>query len=558
MSIDLTQLWTGGVGTIGSGTIRNVERIGVYNGTQGNDNFVIGGTASVGANMGGGNDTVSGGSSNDSIDGGDGDDNLSGLGGNDTLYGRNGSDTVQGGAGDDYITGDQAAGGGPAPNPGNDFLDGGDGNDTIFGEGGNDTVLGGLGNDSIDGGAGVDYLIGGDGNDQVYGGTGTNTLQGGAGDDVYFLENNTDSIIEFAGEGNDEIRTALTVVTMASHVELLTYTGGAVSALLVGGATDNNISGGTGRDELFGRDGNDILADVGAAAGQGDFMAGGLGNDIYVISNIGSSTSEATGEGIDEVRTAISIYGLQANIENLTATDNGTHAALVGNSLDNSITGGTGRDDLFGREGNDTLIGGSGFANSLYGQEGDDIYIVSATGDSVIEFTGEGTDEVRASTASFTLGANVENLVYTGGGAFIGVGNNLGNAMTGGAGADSLNGLDGDDFITGGSGADILQGGAGADQFRYEGGETGFDRILDFVSGTDKIALRSAFFTPTGTVDFVSGGSVVATSANSTILYDTNTGIVWYDDDGNGAGAAVAIAQLNPGQTFAAGDFLFY
>jgi Ca2+-binding RTX toxin-like protein len=165
---------------------------------------------------------------------------------------------------------------------------------------------------------------------------------------------------------------------------------------------------------------------------------------------------------------------------------------------------------------------------------------------------------VRAAVSSFTLGVNVENLIYTGTGAFIGVGNALGNAMAGGAGADSLNGLDGDDFITGGSGADLLQGGAGADQFRYIGGETGYDRIIDFTSGQDKIALSGTGFVHTAVIDFISTGAPAPTSTNSTFLYDVNSGIVSYDADGTGAGAAVQLAQLNAGQTLAAGDFVFF
>jgi Ca2+-binding RTX toxin-like protein len=440
----------------------------------------------------------------------------------------------------------------------NDTVDAGAGDDYVYTGDGNDTIFGGTENDTLIGGAGDDYLIGGEGSDQLYGGTGSNTLQGGSGDDVYFLENAGDSIVEFAGEGFDEIRTSLAVVTLANNVERLTYTGGATSTLLIGGVSDNAITGGTGRDELFGREGNDTLSDGGGVAGNEDTMLGGTGDDVYIVTVRGDSTIEYAGEGTDEVRTTFSVYGLQANIENLTFTDDATHGAGVGNILDNVLTGGTGADDLFGREGNDTLIGGTGSANTLLGQEGDDLYIIAAAGDSVIEFTGQGIDIVQTALSSFVLRENVENLIYAGLGSFIGIGSSDANSITGGAGADFLSGLDGNDVLIGGSDADTLLGGNGADQFRYNGGETGLDRILDFESGSDRIALSATTFAHSATLAFAQGGAPVATTANSTFLYDSNTGILSYDADGTGAGAAVQIAQLNAGLTLSVGDFAFF
>jgi serralysin len=438
-----------------------------------------------------------------------------------------------GGSGADTIFGNSSA---------ND-LRGGNGADILFGNDGDDILLGEAGDDTMDGGNGADFMDGGNGADILFGNDGDDILLGEAGDD--FLD---------GGIGND---------------------------LLLGEAGDDFMAGGNGADILFGNDGNDLLLgeagddimaggignDTMIGGTGGDQYIGGVGNDIYVVGALTTGEAvlntlfEAAGEGIDEVQVTASVFALDwfgsSELERLTLTDNGNHAAAIGNNFDNVITGGTGIDELFGRGGNDTLIGGSGSANAMFGQTGDDIYVVTAVGDSVIEFSGEGTDTVQAGVASFTLGANVENLTFIGGAtARLGVGNSQDNVIRGLGGDDFINGLDGDDTIVGGSGADLLQGGAGGDQFRYEGGETGMDRILDFVSGSDKIALSGAFFTPTGTVAFATGTE--ATSASSTVLYDPTTGIVYYDDDGNGAGAAVALAQLNAGQTFTAGDFLFY
>ena len=62
----------------------------------------------------------------------------------------------------------------------------------------------------------------------------------------------------------------------------------------------------------------------------------------------------------------------------------------------------------------------------------------------------EGTDLVKTTLASYTLGAYVEKLSFSGSGNFSGTGNNLNNTMTGGAGGDWLNGGTGNDVLTGG------------------------------------------------------------------------------------------------------------
>ncbi|RYF89651.1 MAG: calcium-binding protein [Caulobacteraceae bacterium] len=459
------------------------------------------------------------------------------------------------------------------------------GADTLSGGNGDDLIVGQDGNDILHGGSGMDILNGGDGNDTLDGGTGGDTLNGGAGDDLVWYDptnfdaadggtgidtlNTTryasnlvynlasgatgfgESLINFenvvTGAGNDTI--------YGSSVANRIVTGGG-NDLVLGGDGDDVISGGDGKDELYGQGGNDTLADGGGVVAE--TLLGGIGDDTYIVSFRESSTIEYANEGIDTVLTTFSIFALQNNVENLTLTDNGTHGAGVGNALNNVITGGNGKDDLFGRDGDDTLDGNTGAANTLLGQLGNDTYLVRVAGDSVVEVAGQGTDTVRAFVSAHTLAANVENLIYAGAGTFIGVGNSGGNAIYGGAQADDLNGMGGDDVIIGGAGSDFIQGGSGGDQFRYMGGETGYDRIIDFVSGADKVMLNDAFWTQTGTVDFAQGAGAVATTGNSTFIHNTSNGMVYFDLDGNGAGLAVALCQLNVGQTLTASDFGFF
>src|SRR5262249_20003625 len=145
---------------------------------------------------------------------------------------------------------------------------------------------------------------------------------------------------------------------------------------------------------------------------------------------------------------------------------NGTAAAnpLTGTAADDVINGLGGNDTLIGGAGNDTLNGGDGNDN-MTGGLGNDLYIVDSATDTVNESAGAGTgnDTVQTNLATYTLGANVENLVNVGAGAFAGTGNTADNVMVGANGADTLSGLAGNDTLNGGAGNDTLSGGDGTD-----------------------------------------------------------------------------------------------
>ena len=113
-----------------------------------------------------------------------------------------------------------------------------------------------------------------------------------------------------------------------------------------------------------------------------------------------------------------------------------------------------------------------------------------------------------------------------------------------------------------------LQGGAGADRFQFGANLNAaihVDTQRDFVSGTDRIVLdddvlrsfsASASIRP-GDGQFVTGaGSVTATDANDFLLYDTSTGVLYYDRDGSGPAAALKFAVLEGAPALVAADFL--
>ena len=347
-------------------------------------------------------------------------------------------------------------------NTANNILDGGAGNDTMVGGLGNDTYvvdaigdvvteLATQGTDTVQSsisytlGANVENLsltgtaainatgntlantlTGNAGDNVLSGGTGNDTMIGGLGNDTYVVDAVGDVVTESFGQGTDTVQSSVTYA-LGANVENLSLTG--TAAINATGNTLNNV--------LTGNSGNNVLN---GGAGD-DTMIGGLGNDTYVVDAVGDVVTELAGQGTDTVQSSIS-YVLGTDVENLLLT--GTAAIdATGNALANTLTGNTGNNVLDGGLGNDTMVGGLG----------DDTYVVNAATDVVTELASQGTDSVLSS-ASFVLGANVENLSLTGTAAINATGNALNNVLTGNSGNNVLNGGTGNDTMTGGLGND--------------------------------------------------------------------------------------------------------
>jgi len=472
-----------------------------------------------------------------------GTDNINGTGNErgNNITGNNGNNTLYGLAGDDYLWG-------------------WDGDDTMYGGVGNDMLDGGEGNNMLDGGEGNDDLFGWDGNDRLYGGAGADTMSGGAGNDI--------------------------------------------------------LKGGTGNDTLYGDNGADCLDDgddcfdgemlpgysykipnwyasVADRSGA-DEMHGGYGDDCYFVDSANDIVWEYASQGYDRVYTDIN-YTLPANVEflwlmgteNLKGIGNNLNNYMIGNAGNSFLNGGAGNDTLVGQGGNDTLWGGAGDdilsggagADFMAGGPGNDWYSVDDPGDVVFERPNEGTDKVNASI-SYTLGANVEDLVLSGTANLKGTGNNLNNVITGNSGNNFLSGRAGNDILRGGAGADtlyggsgndILTGGAGADTIVFASIFDGVDTITDFTSGEDRILvtgqlarnelkdLVAEMNANDGVLSakrFVANNTGVATNASQRIIYNLKTGALLYDADGTGSGVATQFATLgNKPANLKAGDF---
>ncbi len=326
----------------------------------------------------------------------------------------------------------------------------------------------------------------------------------------------------------------------AKVVTSLNLTGDADNNILTGASYDDVLSGLGGDDMLIGNAGKDTL-NGGTGA---DYMDGGAGNDTYVVDNVGDQVieSSATG-GTDLVQASVS-YVLATNVENLTLT--GTAAINgTGNTLANLLLGNAANNVLDGGSGKDTLVGGNG----------NDPYVVDNVGDQVIESSAAGgTDWVQASV-SYVLATNVENLTLTGTAAINGTGNTLANLLLGNAANNVLNGGSGNDTLVGGNGNDVLYGGAGSDVFVFNftpNATSNVDTIGDFQTGVDKMQLSKAIFLALGASgtslekgQFWSGAGVVkGHDADDRIVYNTTTGVLYYDADGSASTAAVQIALI--------------
>ncbi len=131
-------------------------------------------------------------------------------------------------------------------------------------------------------------------------------------------------------------------------------------------------------------------------------------------------------------------------------------------------------------------------------------------------------------------------------------------------GDDRIFGDAGDDNLIGGAGNDTLASGTGADTFTFEH-DAGIDTIKDFSIAEDTIAFDRAAFGITEDAaieDYVLFSSSktlpTAPGADHGYFLVSSTGAVWWDADGTGSEAAVAITRFGvetPGLTAASFEF---
>jgi Ca2+-binding RTX toxin-like protein len=531
---------------------------------------------------------IKGGAGDDTIEGGAGGDNLDGEGGINTLsYASSAAgvfidlsggavnggdadlDTIHnfqnliGSAKDDILSGNGSA---------NKF-DGGAGNDAIEGAGGNDILIGGIGNDTVmytqagtgvtvslaqtkqqntigaglDTLSGFENLYGSDQNDVLTGNAGNNIIIGLEGDDIIDGGAGNDELIgSNNGAGGDTVSyaSATGAVTVNILTGLASGAAGkdAVIAFehIIGGKGGDTLTGTGGANTINGGAGNDVIEGGGGA----DTLIGGLG-----VNTVSYSTS-TTGVDID-----LTVQGHGATAP--TNPQNSGDAAgdllydfqniigsakadfLIGDAAINKIDGGGGNDRISGGAGADTLDGGDGF--DLLDYSGTSGSVTIALGAPNIQTTGVGSD---------AAGDKVKNFEGV-------IGSNFNDQLTGNAF---------DNLLLGGVGADKLTGGGGADTFQFLTAAQGNDTIVDFVSGTDLIAIAKNGFQgglpglADGPLDpsyFVTGaGATSPDNAHGYFEFDTTTHQLFWDMDGAGGNAHELIATFGANVTLTVNDFI--
>lgn len=274
--------------------------------------------------------------------------------------------------------------------------------------------------------------------------------------------------------------------------------------------------------------------------------------------------------GASAVNSGNSIYGLNANIGGYMETlfDSlvaGSSTSYSGESVTMTIWDSAGSDTIdysfSNLDQSLSLVAGS-FSDmlGLVGNLGIAVGAVIENG-----FTGGGNDTITGNAAANWLKAGAGSDVLQGGAGndtLVGAAGN--DTLRGGNGADSIAGGAGNDLLVGGAGVDRMTGGVGRDTFVFNVAVQAAhaDVIADFVVADDTIWLDRSFFT-----GFTSIGTLAATAfaANTTglaedaldrIIYETDTGKVWYDADGTGGAARTLVATLGAHLGVTNADFL--
>ena len=443
---------------------------------------------------------------------------LIGGAGNDILTGGwSGASTLRGGAGDDVLT---IAGGG-------NLVAGGDGDDTIYGATLADTIFGGAGNDLLvvdlsEAGAGVDLGRGFNAANwrgiERFGGTLTafdDTLRGGAlvvdsdggaGVDLVRLDySGLAAPISFWSSGTvfayvsfaEPIGETLNVfLRNFEHFDLRAtgqgdfLTGGSGNDLFAGLGGDDTLNGGGGRDTLRGGEGNDYITGNLDSASQ---IYGGAGDDTINVWRLDDTV--LGGSGYDLLQIDLWDFGGRAVIDLVDGMPGWTGIEAVNGTLtrfNDSFRTTTLTGNIDGGQGNDLLTldySRSGADRIEFSWGGVSVY---ASGSSVFFWASSferfdlrgstGNDDLTGNTFSDTLHGGLGDDRLDGY-----AGRDL---LFGGDGADTLDGGAGRDTLVGGAGDDMLPGGAGRDTFYFRAFEGGTDVITDFEAGLDRIVIE--------------------------------------------------------------------
>lgn len=519
----------------------------------------------------------------DYFNGRDGDDILDGGNDGDILYGEGGNDTIIGGSGQDYMDGGDGidtvvysgSSDGVTIDLANGTASGGDadGPVQIVGRGtvirhdilvGFENAVGSFYDDHLIGNAQANVLSGGSGDDILTGGGGADTLNGGAGSDTADYADATSGVRLQLGAGRSGGDTYISIENLAGSGFNDQLTGDGAANVLTGQGGNDTINGGGGDDTLLGDFAyqGDIPPRPGMGTGYATLGPDATNNSIATAFDISNNFSLAADPDIFDSTTTLHTT--------VNATGNGkggyygiTLAAGTVISIDiDGIADPNVHDSwvrLLDSDGNIVAQNddGGGDPGSTTSRDSSTVFVVKETGTYYIQegmwspdVPGDGWADAVPEGSTYKVNVSVEFPPAP--------------AQPGVAGADKLNGGSGNDLLDGGLAADTLTGGAGEDSFRFSTalGNGNVDWIKDFNVADDTILLDNLIFTNLGNDGalalgaFFKSASGVAHDADDRIIYDTDSGVLSYDADGSGQGAAVQFAQLSAHLNLSAADFM--
>lgn len=124
-------------------------------------------------------------------------------------------------------------------------------------------------------------------------------------------------------------------------------------------------------------------------------------------------------------------------------------------------------------------------------------------------------------------------------------------SLTGSAGRDVLDGGAGNDRLGGGAGRDLLTGGDGRDTFVFDTTpRRNVDAIADFNVQTDTFRLDNAVYKG------LAAGTLKA--ARDRVIYEKDSGKLFFDRDGSGDAARIQFAVLDPRLALTHSDFVIF
>ncbi|WP_082499430.1 hypothetical protein [Rhizobium sp. Leaf391] len=316
---------------------------------------------------------------------------------------------------------------------------------------------------------------------------------------------------------------------------------------------------------------------------QGIYIAGSVG--VVTVNNSGTIESDDLGIARYEETQSVNVFNtgtikgaayaialsFAGDTVNDTITNNGILIGTVdlgggddyfdGRSgrVDGTIYGGAGDDriyvrrennKLYGQEGNDTLMGGAG-SDYLGGGVGTDrASYASASKGLIVSLanptinTGDALGDTYNSIENLS-GSNFNDLVY---------GNSAANAINGGAGNDVIKGYGGNDTLTGSSGNDTFN-------FNSSLSSSGnVDAITDYSVAIDTIQLDNLIFKSLAagglsSSAFRSNTTGLAGDLSDRIIYEKDTGEIYYDSNGTGSGGSVLFVKISIGLSMTNANF---